>query len=118
MNMKMLLALVATAAVAIAAPSVSGTWSMTVDAGSHGTLKMALTLKQEEMKVSGTFASPHGDMAVEGTFENDALRLATGDGSITFTAKLKEDGTLSGYLSSEMGDMKWTAERASNKDGK
>ena len=118
MNMKMLLALVATAAVAITAPSVAGTWSMTVDGGPHGTLKMALTLKQEETKVTGTFASPHGDMAVEGTFENDALKLAAGEGSITFTAKLKEDGTLAGYLSSEMGDMKWTAERVADKDRK
>jgi hypothetical protein len=27
------------------------------------------------------------------------------------TAKLKDDGTLDGYLSSQMGDMTWTARR-------
>jgi hypothetical protein len=28
-----------------------------------------------------------------------------------FSAKLKDDGTLAGYVSSDMGDMNWTAER-------
>jgi hypothetical protein len=51
------------------------------------------------------------------------LKLETaegGDAKITFTGKLKDDGTLAGYLSSQMGDMKWTATRLpeQKKDGK
>ena len=32
-------------------------------------------------------------------------------GKVTFNARLKDDGTLTGTLSSEMGDMTWTATR-------
>jgi hypothetical protein len=97
-----------------AQPGVAGKWTMTVDAGPHGATAMGLTLKQEGTKVSGTFASPHGDMPVDGEFVDGVLKLSTNGGNadsqITFEATLK-DGKLSGYLSSQMGDMKWTAER-------
>jgi polyisoprenoid-binding protein YceI len=36
--------------------------------------------------------------------------------SITFSAKLLEDGTLSGSLTTEIGDMNWTAKRVDPKD--
>jgi hypothetical protein len=116
-------ALVLTGAVATAAPGVSGTWNLSVDSP-HGPAAMALILKQDGQKVTGTFASGHHpDMAVEGEFADGTLKLETteaGDDKITFTGKLKDDGTLAGYLSSPMGDMKWTAARAPEpkKDGK
>jgi hypothetical protein len=99
---------------------VAGKWTMTVDAGPHGATAMALTLKQDGTKVSGTFASPHGDMPVDGEFVDGVLKLSTNGGNadsqITFEATLK-DGKLSGYLSSQMGDMKWTAERVNSSAG-
>ena len=115
-------ALVLTASVATAVP-VSGTWNLSFDSP-HGPAAMALVLKQDGTKVTGTFASGHHpDMAVEGEFADGTLKLETteaGDDKITFTGKLKDDGTLAGYLSSPMGDMKWTAARAPEpkKDGK
>jgi hypothetical protein len=44
------------------------------------------------------------------------IETSGGDTKLIFSATLRDDGTLSGYLSSEMGDMKWTAERVP--DGK
>ena len=80
---------------------------------------MGLTLKQEGTHVSGTFASPHGDMAVDGEFSEGTLKLSTTggqtDSQITFEAKLKEDATLDGYVSSQMGDMRFTAQRTTDK---
>ena len=35
----------------------------------------------------------------------------TAEHKLVFSAKLRDDGTLAGYLSGEMGDMNWTAER-------
>jgi hypothetical protein len=96
------------------AATVAGRWTMTVDAGPHGVTTMGLVLQQDGTKVTGTFASPHGDMPVEGEFVDGTLKLATtaehADSQITFEARLKDE-RLSGYLSSQMGDMKWTAER-------
>jgi hypothetical protein len=114
--MKMWLTIVALAAVA-AAPSVGGSWTLTVEGGPHGNVTMGLTLTQEGAKVTGTFASGHGpEMPVTGEFVDGALKIQTdadkdGD-AIVFTAKLKDDGTLAGYISSPMGDMKWSAQRA------
>jgi hypothetical protein len=107
----------------VAPPTVAGTWTMHVEGGPHGDATMGLTLTQDGAKVSGTFASGHtADMAVAGEFVNGELKIQTtaggDDSKILFSAKLKEDGTLAGYISSQMGDMKWTATRASGKDGK
>jgi hypothetical protein len=100
-------------------PTVTGTWTMTVDAGPHGVTTMGLVLEQQGTKVTGTFASPHGDMPVEGEFIDGVLKLATtaqnADSQITFEARLKEERVLSGYLSSQIGDMRWTAERVKEK---
>jgi hypothetical protein len=100
------------------APTVSGKWTMTVKSP-HGVVTMGLTLQQDGKDVTGTFATPHGDdLRVDGEFVDRTLTLATrnsGDSKITLTAKLKDNGTLDGYLSSEMGDMTWTADRAKDK---
>jgi hypothetical protein len=115
---------VASAAGAAAAADVTGTWTMKVTGGPHGAATMGLVLKQEGASVSGTFSSGHAaDMAVRGEFKDGALKLETGGeehAKIIFNAKLKQDGTLAGYISSPMGDMTWTAARADGKtkDGK
>jgi hypothetical protein len=93
--------------------TVAGRWTVRVEGSPHGAMTMGLVLRQEGKNVTGTFASPHGDMPLEGEFTDGTLTLATsgGDPQITFNAKLKDNGTLAGFLSSSMGDMTWTAER-------
>ncbi|HEY2433239.1 MAG TPA: hypothetical protein VGI12_11250 [Vicinamibacterales bacterium] len=107
---------------AAAAPTVDGAWTMTVSGSPHGDAAMGLTLKQDGTKVSGTFSSPHGDMAIAGEFVNGELKLSTTSGTedekILFSARLRDDGTLAGSVSSPMGDMTWTARRAAGQDGK
>ena len=44
------------------------------------------------------------------------LACAGNRGKITFAANLLENGTLSGYLSMEAGDMNWTAKRVDSKE--
>jgi hypothetical protein len=100
-----------------AGPSVAGRWRMSVDAGAHGTTSMGLALEQDGKKVTGTFLSPHGEMPVQGEFVDGTLQLATTSKEeddtphITLNATLNDDGTLAGYLSSQRGDLTWTAER-------
>ena len=103
------------------AAAMTGKWTLSIEGGGpHGNVAMGLTLKQDGSHVSGTFASPHGDMPVDGTFTDGTLKLSTttgdADSRITFEAKLKDEDTLDGYLSSPMGDMRWTARRV--KDSK
>jgi len=100
--------------------TVTGTWTMNVEGGPHGNATMGLVLKQEGTKVTGTFSSGHSaEMEVAGQFKDGQLDVETkgGESRIIFSAKLKADGTLSGSISSEMGDMKWTASRQAEKQG-
>jgi hypothetical protein len=113
--LSVLIALTVTSVLA-AAPSLTGNWTMNVMGGPHGDATMTLTLKQDGSKVTGTFVSGHAaDMEVAGQFADGELKLETtagnADSKILFSARLKDDGTLAGYISSGMGDMKWTATR-------
>ena len=120
--MKRLMAAAAVLALTVgapaAAPDVTGTWTIAVE-GPHGAASMSLVLKQDAKKVTGTFVSGHGpDLALEGEFADGTLKLESGDGGdakVIFSAKLKDDGTLAGYVSGPMGDMKWTGERVKDK---
>jgi hypothetical protein len=101
----------------LASGGVAGKWTMNVDTGSaHGIMTMGLTLAQDGKDVSGTFHSPHGDIVVTGEFVDGALKLSTtssdSEVSVTFSAKLRADGTLAGYVTTSRGDMEFTAERA------
>jgi len=117
-----ILSILSIALTASAAQTVTGVWTVTIEGSPHGDQTMGLTLKQDGSKVTGTFSSGHSpDMAVAGEFAKDELKIETAgdaDAKIIFTARLKEDGTLAGYVSSPMGDMKWTATRADAKAGK
>jgi hypothetical protein len=120
--MKTLVAAVAMLALTMgaraAAPDVTGTWAIAVE-GPHGSAGMSLVLKQDAKKVTGTFVSGHGhDLVLEGEFADGTLKLESndaGDAKVIFNAKLKDDGTLAGYVSGSMGDMKWTGERVKDK---
>ena len=103
-----------------AAPDLSGKWTMKVSGGPHGDAAMALVLKQEGEKVSAQFNPGHdGDIPMAGTFVKGALTLkspANDEGqAITMKGALKADGSLSGFLSSQMGDMTWSATRDRSK---
>ena len=80
---------------------------------------MSLVLKQEAKKVTGTFVSGHGpDLALDGEFADGTLKLESANADhdkVIFNATLKEDGTLAGYVSGPMGDMRWTAERVKDR---
>jgi hypothetical protein len=122
--MKRLVAAVAVAVLTLAlgaraaAPDVTGTWAVAVE-GPHGAASMSLVLKQDAKKVTGTFVSGHGpDLALAGEFADGTLKLESADGGdskVIFNAKLKDDGTMAGYVSGPMGDMKWTGERVKDK---
>ncbi|MBN9381423.1 MAG: TlpA family protein disulfide reductase [Chitinophagaceae bacterium] len=65
-------------------------------------------------RVTGTFLDPTGDYRfLEGIMDGDSLRLSTFDGghAYSFTARLTEDGNLSGgqYFSGAAGYETWTA---------
>ena len=101
-----------------ASPDVTGTWAIALE-GPHGSAGMSLVLKQDGKNVTGTFVSGHGpDLALAGEFADGTLKLesaAAGDAKVLFNAKLKDEGTLAGYVSGPMGDMKWTGERVKDK---
>jgi hypothetical protein len=99
------------------ASDVSGTWSMSVKGqGAHGDTSAELVLTQDGRKVTGKLSAHGNSHGVEGEFVDKALKLATttgdSDHQLSLTAKLQDDGTLAGYLSGPMGDLRWTASRA------
>lgn len=116
----MLAAAVPAAQAPPAAADLSGKWTMKVSGGPHGDAAMSLVLKQEGEKVSGQFNPGHdGDIPMSGTLVKGALTLksATNDDgqAITMRGTFKADGSLSGFLSSAMGDMTWSAARDKSK---
>jgi hypothetical protein len=116
----MLAAAVPAAQAAPAAADVTGKWTMKVSGGPHGDAAMSLVLKQEGEKVAAQFNPGHdGDIPMSGTFVKGALTIkspANDDGqAITMKGTLKADGSMSGFMSSAMGDMTWSATRDKSK---
>ena len=100
-----------------AAANVGGTWTVAVKGpAAHGDMEATMQLKQEGKAISGTFAVHGTEHTLKGEFTESTLTLETtdtpADKGLTFTATLKDDGSLAGYLSGPMGDMQWTATRA------
>ena len=100
-------------------PTVEGRWTGRITGTPHGDMAMSLSLKQDGKKVTGTLTTEHtGDLAVEGELTDRTLKLSTGSNAeteITLTGTLKDDGSLGGSLSSQVGDMTWSAERVTDK---
>ena len=89
---------------------------MKVSGGPHGEAAMSLVLKQEGEKVAAQFNPGHdGDIPMSGTLVKNALTLVSPNNdqgqNITMKGTLKADGSMSGFMSSAMGDMTWTATR-------
>jgi hypothetical protein len=95
--------------------SLAGKWKLYVV---EAQAEMDLELTQTGTEITGVGTSDHlGTMKIEGTFVSGTLTLAsTGsvngqDVRIEYSGKYKENGTLAGELTSQMGAMTWTAER-------
>jgi hypothetical protein len=99
-----------------AAANVTGKWSLSIETP-QGPITVAMVLKQEGTKVTGTLAGPQGETAAEGQFVDGTLTFGIsfegggGTMQLTFTAKLAEDGSLAGVMSGPMGEIPWTAVR-------
>ena len=116
----LVITLVAGCAWVSAETTVSGRWDMTVKGpAAHGDMAAILSLTQTEQKVTGTLSVHGTEHKLAGAFKDNTLELETtdtpADKSLTLSARLQSDGTLSGFLSGPMGDMKWTASRAKDK---
>ena len=101
---------------AAAAANLSGTWTMNVTGGPHGNATMGLVLKQEGTKVTGTFSSGHSpDLAWPASSRTARSRSKPRrrrHDQNHLQREAEDDGTLAGYISSPVGDMTWTASRA------
>jgi len=101
---------------AAAAPSIAGTWNISLMG--H---PIALVLEQDGKKVTGTLMMMGKDVPVEGEFADGTLTLtsparigtpgAHDTVPLALSATLKEDGTLAGDITGAKGPMAWTAER-------
>lgn len=98
-------------------PSLTGKWILKMAEGPHGPTEMPLTITQDGTKVTAILTPPgHGaDFELKGEFVKGQLTLSIPASdknmAITMKATLKDDGTLSGFTSSDMGDSKWVGSR-------
>ena len=95
--------------------SVAGTWTLNADGN-----MMSMVLTQKGTAIGGTLDSPHGPIALTGEIVDGTLTVKGSGGDahpleFTFKGALKSDGTLAGTLTSNVGDMSWTAVRDSRK---
>jgi len=94
---------------------VAGRWRAVFrSVGKEDTSLRVGEFQQEGDRVTGTFLDPTGDFRyLEGVMDGDSLRLSCFDGghAFYFTARLEEDGKLSGgqYFSGAAGYETWTA---------
>ena len=116
-------ALAVNLAAAAETPNITGTWNMGVDGG-H-VIPVALVLKQDGQKLTGTIALPtsqNGDHRVEvaltGALVDRAFTLsgtvehAKEPTTLDISGKLLDDGSIEGTFSmADHGKMPWTAER-------
>ena len=100
----------------LAAADLNGKWAMNVKGpAAHGDLAATMLLTQKDDTVTGTFSAHGNEHQLAGTFRDGTLQLETtdtpADKGLSLTAKIQDDGTLAGFLSGPMGDMKWTASK-------
>ena len=99
------------------AESLDGKWTLSAETP-HGAMDFGLTIRQEGSKISGTFTTPQaGDVPIAGEFKDGTLTfrmIKTPEGfpDLAFKARLKDDGTLSGTMSSDANDMVFVGKRA------
>ena len=102
------------------AAQVAGTWNMTVKGpAAHGDMAATLVLSQKDGRLAGTMSAHGNEHTLTGDYTEGTLTLVTTDTPedkrIELNARIQEDGSLAGYLSGPMGDMRWTAIRAGDR---
>jgi|SRR5579864_1390121 len=93
-------------------PVPAGQWTSSVDTP-HGAVTMDFDLTLAADKVAGTMTTDMtGTVPVTGTFVDGKVTLSvTASGGIDFHFTFKDRETMTGNLSSQMGDMACTATR-------
>jgi len=94
------------------APTPAGKWTMNLETP-HGTFAMTFDLTMDGDKVGGTLTSDATGVAtVKGTFTDGKLSITADVAQgIEFHFTFKDKDTLTGNLSSQMGDMACVATR-------
>ena len=107
-----------TAASATTMGGIAGKWDVTL-LTPGGEFPANATLKEEAGKVSGTFGSQMGEVAVDGTIEGTALKITmtaqTPQGAMTvvMTGDVEGDAITHGKAEiAGMGQMEWSAKRS------
>jgi len=117
----------ASTAASVAAGSIVGSWTLSVVAD-HA-IPVGLAVEGEGEKVKGTMTLMGADVALSGTFVGGALSLSgefgpdvtakTGmSGAVKVSAKMKDDGTLSGEFVMARGAFPLTGERLKDRSTK
>lgn len=102
------------AAAAIPATDANGKWNIVLTIAGAGEFPVEANLKQEGDKVSGTFISPAGEVAVNGTMTGKSLKLEftaeTPQGSlpVTMTGDLGDKGFAGKASIVGLGEADWT----------
>jgi hypothetical protein len=93
---------------------ISGNWTFRVPE-----LSLRLVLVQKGKNITGTLQNPHGNpIHLKGEFSNGQLKFTGSskggewDYELSGTGSLQADGSFAGSLTSNVGDMTWTAVRA------
>src|SRR5262245_7206256 len=95
------------------AASVAGKWTMTITG--HENMSVTLEIKQEGKKLTANLVIPdHGDLELLGELVDGKITLKSTENSymqMSMQGDVRKDGTMSGNLSSTMGDMTWSGKR-------
>lgn len=98
------------------APDSSGTWDVNLTTP-NGPMAVALTLKKDGEKLSGTIAGPQGEVALQGTQKEKAVNfnftVQTPNGPFAITMSGNQDGdALAGTIDfGGQGQADWTGKR-------
>ncbi len=106
---------IACATVAVTAQALNGSWNLVAEGTPHGDVHfqvtfapgtgnaLAATVTLFDTRIEMTGESKDGAFTVAGEHQG---------GTLTLSGKLKADGTLAGFMSTERGDLTWTGTRA------
>lgn len=95
---------------------VDGAWALTMETP-QGTSNPALTLKQAEQKLTGTYAGRAGEIPIEGTIKGSAITFAAKINAVgqeivlTFSGTVDQDSMKGTVDFGGMGSANWTGVR-------
>ena len=97
--------------------NIAGKWDVTVESD-QGAMQVALDMKLDGKKVTGTITSPQGTSPVEGEYADGKLNFSlsfdspNGTVQVSFAGTMKDDGSLAGTLDFGQGQIPWHAVRS------